>query len=639
MLILCVILGAVNPAASVTNDQISLKINFPGHKIGADTVSGRLQILDAKKEQVKELEGIYPVELKVGNDTYRKNVKFSKGSAEVRAFIDQSALLKVHFQYKDKTLEASRHIRYFPGWTSVIPPLLAIILALIFREVITSLFIGILSGLLLMKGFSPSGLLNSLFRFVDTYLLEVLSSKSHLSIIVFSLLIGGMVSLISKNGGMVGLVNHLKKAARSAKRTQFVTWLIGILIFFDDYANTLIVGNTMRPLTDKFRISREKLAYLVDSTAAPIASIAFITTWIGAQLDYIQGATAGLDIGQNAYAVFFNSLAYAFYPVFSLAFILMLIFSNRDFGPMYKAEINARKGINHPDHLPEASDEAENTKGRSWDALIPLVTLILTAFGSLLYTGYRTSIWNDPGNGFFVKIAQTIGKADAYAALLWASLASLIIAFLLTVIRRTFTVEKTMDHIVEGFKSMLGALMILVLAWTLASVTDALDTSEFLANMFTGKVNPVFLPAVIFVLAGAVSFATGSSWGTMAILYPLVLPVTYKAGIASGLPVAEVMPLFYHVVSVVLAGSVMGDHCSPLSDTTILSSLATKCHHIQHVRTQLPYALLVGLVSLLIGHLLTATGYFPSFIAFPTGIIVLWLIIRYGPGKKVILSR
>ena len=605
-----------------------LTLKAPRHLVGEDTLSGKLAVADTS------LQGNTTVRFITKSDTVSRQLFFEQGEAGFSQFVGSASSLTVSIP--GSGLKAEQPIRNWPGWVSILPPLIAITLALILREVITSLFVGILFGLLLVKGFSLAGFTHALLRFVDTYLLDVLSSRSHLSIIIFSLLIGGMVSLITNNGGMTGLVGYLKTWARSARRTQLVTWFTGLAIFFDDYANTLVVGNTMRPLSDRFRISREKLAYLVDSTAAPIAAVAFITTWIGAQLDYIQGASSSLPIQQSAYAIFFHSLSYAFYPVFALVFILLLIGFNRDFGPMHRAESRAR--VTEPSTTePEGQQDAENgnARGHALDALVPLITLVLTAFGALLYTGYEAAVWQDSSNSWLVKMAETIGRANAYNALLWASMVALITALALTLIRRNLTLSSAMEQVTEGFKSMLGALTILVLAWSLAQVTDALNTSGFLAALFTGNIPPTLFPGIVFILAAVVSFSTGSSWGTMAILYPLVLPVTYEASAAAGLEHEAIMPLFYHVVSVVLAGSVMGDHCSPLSDTTILSSLATKCNHIQHVRTQLPYSLVVGIVSLTVGHFLTAAGWLPPLLAFPLGIAVLAILVRYVLGRPV----
>lgn len=625
---LCALIGAfclLSPNLRA-GESPKLKVKAPEHLVGKDSLSGTLQTVG------KPINGEKSVQFIIGKDTLKSVLTFKNGEASFEIPFANASEIEVSLP--SHGLKADHEVRNWPGWVSIIPPLLAILLALLLREVITSLFVGVLTGLLFIKGFSLTGLVTALFRFVDTYLINVLSQNSHLSIILFSLLIGGMVSLISANGGMLGFVGHLKGWASSARRTQLVTWLTGIAIFFDDYANTLIVGNTMRPLSDRFRISREKLAYLVDSTAAPMASVAFITTWIGAQLDYIENASRNLPIQESAYAIFFESLNYAFYPVFALAFILLLILFNRDFGPMYKAEANARAGHSSPSPT-ETEDNQDTKEGNALDALGPLVTLVLTAFGALLYTGYEPEVWRNSGASFFVKIAETIGQANAYDALLWASTVSLLLAILLSVLRGTLSLSTTIERITDGFKSMLGALMILVLAWSLAAVTAKLNTAGFLAQLFTGNIPPFLYPALVFILAAVVSFSTGSSWGTMAILYPLVLPATYQASAAAGLDQAAIMPLFYHVVSVVLAGSVMGDHCSPLSDTTILSSLATKCNHIQHVRTQLPYALVVGTVSLVIGHCLTAFGWLPSAIAFPLGILLMAVIIRYLVGKKL----
>jgi len=603
--------------------------DVPEYQVGADTIQGTITILNKNGRVDREFSG--KQSFVIGKQF--QELAFEGGKANFQLAVDKSQYI-IAMPVQEKEITSTNYVRIVPPWTSILPPLISILLALLIKEVVISLLTGILFGLLLINGFTPGGFLESLLSFVDEYLINVLSNQSHLSIIVFSLLIGGMVGIISKNGGMTGLVNLLKQQAYTIRRTKFVTWLIGLLIFFDDYANTLIVGNTMRPLTDRFKISREKLAYIVDSTAAPIASVAFITTWIGAQLDYIQGATESLPITQSAYAIFFNSLQYAFYPVLTILFVFFLILSGRDYGPMYQAEVKGREREEEQDTESAGQEEAIMNQNL-WDAILPLISLISVAFGALIYTGYSKEVWKDDAKSFVVKIAETIGQSDPYAALLWASFLSLLLAFALTVARRTFNAPYTVDLAIDGFKSMLSAIIILILAWTLASLTDQLQTSEFLAHLFTGKVAPGLFPAIIFVLAALVSFSTGSSWGTMAILYPLVLPLTYQSGIASGLEHEASMEIFYHVVSVVLAGSVLGDHCSPISDTTILSSLASDCNHIQHVRTQLPYALTVGFISLVLGHVMTGMNLLPLYVSYPLAIGLLYVVIRYWFGKLV----
>ncbi|MCK4569476.1 MAG: hypothetical protein KAT76_04245, partial [Bacteroidales bacterium] len=413
-------------------------------------------------------------------------------------------------------------------------------------------------------------------------------------------------------------------------------------IFFDDYANTLVVGNTMRPVTDRLKISREKLAYLVDSTAAPIASIAFVTTWIGAELSYIQDGINVIGLNENAYMIFFNSLAYSFYPIFTLVFILIIIYRGVDFGPMLKAERKARKEesviagkINSLSSELNKLEIDENIKARWFNAVIPVLVIIFGTIAGLIYTGWDPTIWSDEQLAFGRKISATIGNADSYKALLWSSLASVLMALLLTVSQRILSLRQSIDSLINGFKTMLTAVLILILAWSVALVTEHMHTASFISSsMLEMSLSPYLVPAITFILAALVSFSTGSSWGTMAILYPLMLPATWLITEDYGMDYNTSMLIFYNVVSCVLAGSVLGDHCSPISDTTILSSLASSCNHIEHVRTQLPYALTVGVVSVIAGTLPAAFG-ISSYILFPAGLLILFLTVLFL-GKKVL---
>ena len=501
---------------------------------------------------------------------------------------------------------------------SILPPLVAILLALVFREVIFSLFLGIWAGVLLLNGFSFRGLLWSFLNTIDKYILNSLTDSGHASIIVFSMLIGGMVAIISRNGGMAGVVNWLSTWAQSARSSQMVTWLMGIAIFFDDYANTLVVGNTMRSVTDKYRVSREKLAYIVDSTAAPVAAIALITTWIGAELGYIADATAQLGITEGSYSIFLNSLAYSFYPIFTLFFILMLVLTRRDFGPMLHAERRARTtgklsaSLESGEELEERLEEfapAKGAKPNALNAILPILTVIVLTVIGLIYTGYTAfddfagEVWNNSALGFSEKISKLIGSSDSYAALLWSSLAGVSLAVLLSFFAPGVSLRSTMNDLANGMKTMLPAVIILVLAWALAQITQDLHTADFLTGALSDKVPPLWLPALTFILAGIIAFSTGSSWSTMAILYPVILPTSWAICKVAGMSPDAAMAIFYNVTACVLAGSVFGDHCSPISDTTILSSLASNCNHIDHVRTQLPYAVTVAIVSVGVGTL------------------------------------
>ena len=520
-----------------------------------------------------------------------------------------------------------------PLWMSILPPLVAIVMALLIKEVISSLFVGILTGTFIMAlygGASPvSALGGGLLRVVDTYVVGSLFDADHVTIIVFTLIIGGMVRVITANGGMQGVVNWLSRRARGPRSGQLMTFLMDLCVFFDDYSNTLVVGNTMRPIADKLKVSREKLSYIVDSTSAPVVAVAFVTTWIGAELSYIQDGISAIGLETSAYSVFFHSLAYSFYPFLTLGFVLMIILSGRDFGPMLKAERKARIA----ETVATEQNEREPQSAHIIDALIPLLVLIFGTIVGLIVTGYDASVW-DTDVGFFSKLSATIGAANSYMALLWASLLSLLTAILMTMLRGQMKFGKVMEEMVEGFKSMFNAVLILTMAWSIALVTKDMHTAEFVSHLLLQwSLSPVLVPVLTFLLAALIGFSTGTSWGTMAILYPLILPASWLLCQEQGLSVDAAMPLFYNVVASVLAGSVMGDHCSPISDTTIMSSLASRCNHLQHVSTQMPYALTVGTVALLVGVLPTALG-LPSWAAFLLGFAVLWLVVRLV-GKKV----
>lgn len=565
--------------------------------------------------------------------------------------------------------------RIIPLWMSLLPPLIAIFFALVFKEVIFSLFSGIFLGgaIIGFYAFGFSGIFSGLLMVIDTYIIDALNDSGHLSVVVFSIMIGGIVALISRNGGMKGIVNGIIKYAKNAKSGQLATYFLGIAIFFDDYANTLVVGNTMRAITDKLKISREKLAYIVDSTAAPVAAIAFVTTWIGAELGYIQNGLTkinadGMQINEGVYGIFLNSLKYSFYPILTLFFMFYLIYREKDFGSMLKAETRARNGdainpeVNGAD-LTELEDlePVENIQHKAYNAIIPVAIIVFGTLIGLIYTGFQSlggsieaiastdsqfnswgAIWSNmtlldnPADTFGQKLGTLIGASDSYTALLWASISSLLTAIFLTISQKIMNLQDTVETAIKGFKTMIPAIMILVLAWALALVTEDLHTADFLAKLINGAFQPWLLPAFTFILAGFVAFSTGSSWSTMALVYPLILPAAWQICMAEGFPVDDAMPIFYNVVSAVLAGSVLGDHCSPISDTTILSSLASGCNHIDHVRTQIPYALTVGGVSVLAGTIPTALGLSPI-LGFIFGIAALILIVEFV-GKKIVLE-
>ncbi len=554
--------------------------------------------------------------------------------------------------------EGPDQLRRIPLWLSVLPPLIAIGLALIFKEVIVSLFAGIWVGAFIAGGLRFEwflGIFRSLMTTIDTYIINSLNDAGHLSVLVFSLMIGGMVAIISRNGGMAGVVQRMSVYATNPRRGQFVTWLLGVAIFFDDYANTLIVGNTMRSVTDKFRISREKLAYIVDSTAAPVASVAFITTWIGAELGYIGDGIEQVDhfATTTPYAVFIESLKYSYYPILTLAFILYLIYQRRDFGPMLAAELRARttgvvKATGVEQDAASEQEDLTPVRGaplRARNAAIPVFVVVVMTIIGLVDTGLISlhqglenppgtsdwgAVWASLEGNFFVKLGLIIGAADSYVALLWASMSGVLAAMILTISQRIMNIEQTIGSLTSGFKAMFSAVMILTLAWALALTTEELHTATFLVELLGDALNPYFIQPVIFVLAALISFSTGSSWSTMAILYPIAIPLTWTVAMNNGWAEPDAAGLFYNIISTVLAASVLGDHCSPISDTTILSSLASDCNHIDHVRTQLPYALTVGSVAMACGFLSTVLGggWLVCLSLMAGGLILLFFVVK-----------
>ena len=634
ILLLFIFIGALavsRPAGVFAEEAPKFTVDLP--QIIVQHVSCNVDITLVDPEFIRDYDNS---EVRVLVNGEYRDLVFKDATASIPVKFSQKQVLELVIGQVEYRIE----VMPIPLWTSILPPLIAILMALIFKEVFTALFLGLLIGTTIISFYQGNVLFIAVFKgvfaIVDTYILQSLSDEGHLSIIVFSMMIGAMVSLITHNGGMKGVVDHLAKYAKGPKSGQFITWLLGLIIFFDDYANTLVVGNTMRPVTDRLRISREKLAYIVDSTAAPVASIAFVTTWIGAELSYIQDGIDSLGLNENAYNVFFNSLAYSFYPVFALALILILIFRNADFGPMLKAERAARGNRVPESEQNSSSDAVERRSGRDrwFNAVIPVLVIILGTLAGLLYTGWDANVWDDPSIGFATKLSATIGQADSYKALLWSSLSGVLTALLLTISQRILSLKKSIDSLVSGFKTMLTAVLILTLAWALALVTQHMHTAEFISqSMLKLSISPYFIPAITFFLASVVSFSTGSSWGTMAILYPLLLPTTWLISAEYQLDHDQSLAIFYNVVSGVLAGSVLGDHCSPISDTTILSSLASSCNHIEHVRTQLPYALTAGAVAMLVGTIPAAYGV-SSLILFPAGIMVLYLVVRFA-GKKI----
>lgn len=528
--------------------------------------------------------------------------------------------------------DISSQIQVIPGILSILPPLISIALALIFRQVIISLIIGIFSGALIVNNYNP---FTGFLRLTDYYIINSLFDNSHIQIIVFTLLFGGVIGLISKSGGTRGIANVVSKLARTRRSGMIASWLSGMLIFFDDYANTLVVGNLMRPVTDKLRISREKLSFIVDATAAPVASIFIVSSWIGYEIGLIQDGLAMIGSTENSYTVFIQTLPYRFYPIIMLVFVFISSYMRRDFGPMYKAERQAfLEGVNHSDEQKPAKDLSATSemfgnedKAKWFNGIIPILVIIFGTLMGLYLTGI--SSLNEKGINDY-GIREIIGNSDSYKSLLWASFSACVVAAVMISIQRIMKLGEIVDAWFLGLRSMLLAVIILTLAWSIGAITQEVKTADYLISVFSDSINPRMLPVLVFVVCAITSFATGTSWGTMAIMMPIVIPLADTAASLNGYGIEDQTIILHGVISSVLAGTVFGDHCSPISDTTILSSMASGCDHIDHVRTQLPYALLVGVLGMLVGDIPTAYGVSPYLSLLVIVIVLIGTLYLFG---------
>ena len=516
------------------------------------------------------------------------------------------------------------------GIWSVLPPLLAILLAMLTRRVIPSLLMGVFAAALVLTDGNPFA---AVVRCITTDLISSLRDPDHVRVFAFTLLMGAMVGVIHRSGGMRGLVDLLRPFATNRRRGQVITWLMGLIIFFDDYANTLLLGTTFRPVTDRLKISREKLAYIVDSTAAPVAGIAIVSTWVAGEVDFISTGLADIDIPTSqglGFSIFIETIVYRFYPLLALMLVGMVACTGRDFGPMRKAEKQAIDNFteNEMDNRETSGRRELVSGGRVHLALVPIVVLTAVLVAALVLTGLPdgsggTSLW------------QIIGSADAYSALVWASLAGCLTAMLLTGLEQRGSLADIFRAAMRGAWQMFPALVVLWLAWTLAELSASseatdpagrLGTAVYLASLLGDAVSPEWMPTLVFLLSAVVSYCTGTSWGTMSLLTPLVIRVTWQLIDPTGEEMVH-NPIFLASIGAVLAGSIFGDHCSPISDTTILSSRASGCDHMAHVWTQMPYALVVGAVSILAGTIPVGFG-ISVWICLPASVLLLFGFLR-----------
>ena len=459
---------------------------------------------------------------------------------------------------------------YATFW-ALVPPIVAIVLALITKEVYSSLFVGILVGGLFYSDFSFEGTFNHIFN--DGFV-AVLSDSYNVGILIFLVILGAMVSLMNRAGGSAAFGHFAKEKIKTRAGAQLATVALGVLIFIDDYFNCLTVGSVMRPVTDEHKVSRAKLSYLIDATAAPICIIAPISSWAAAVSGFVEG--------EDGFSVFIRAIPYNYYALLTIVMMIAIILLRIDFGPMRTHEKNALNGdlFTSGKAAEDSETESKNPKGKVIDLAIPIITLIICCVIGMIYTG-----------GFFggESFVSSFSNSDASVGLALGSIFAMLLTIVIYLIRRVLTFGECMECLPSGFKAMVPAILILNFAWTLKAMTDSLGAAVFVAEAMKKSAGGLmlFLPAIIFLVGCFLAFSTGTSWGTFGILIPIVVSAF-----------AETNPqLMIISISACMAGAVCGDHCSPISDTTIMASAGAQCNHVNHVSTQLPYALLVAAVS------------------------------------------
>jgi Na+/H+ antiporter NhaC len=497
-----------------------------------------------------------------------------------------------------------------PPWLALLPPIIAIVLCFLTKRVLLSLFLGIFVGALLLANLNPfSAIANTAVLYVRS--LTGISAEVpisfggeittkvdlfHPTIILFDFVIGGLVGLVYLSGGAQGFANLITSKVRTARGGQIASAFMGCVIFFDDYSNTIIVGNSMRPVADKLKISKEKFSYLLDSTAAPVATIAIISTWVGYQVGVIGDALKTLPepYPTEAYMVFLKSIPYSFYSIFALLLVFLVAFTTRDFGPMLDAEHRSRTTgkLLREGATPLAGgvkfETLEEAPKRAINFLLPIGVLIGVSLFGMWWTG------GGPEGESFI---NAIAASNSMLALLWGSVGATLVAMVMYAIQRIANLSQMMDAFINGARMMILANLILVSAWSISAVCAQIGTANYVIGISEGVLKPWILPALIFVISGFIAFSTGTSWATMGIVIPIAIPLAYGFGVPLSIAVASV-----------LTGSIVGDHCSPISDTTVLSSTFAGSDHLDHVKTQIPYAMLAALVAFLM-FLLISLGF------------------------------
>ena len=524
------------------------------------------------------------------------------------------------------------------GWLSLLPPFIAIVLAITTRRVIVSLLLAVFVGVALLNVYDPGtgqwsfvALPMAVWSMVVDHMwvefregkplnvftsigklfqgdlpgarsaVSALTDSDRIRVYYFTILFGALVGILYAAGGMRSLVLAMAKRVSSRCGGQVLVWLSGMIIFFDDYANTILIGTTMRDTADRLKFSREKLSYIVDSTSAPIAGVALISTWVATEIGYMSDglnvATTKVDI--NGFELFIQSLPYRFYPLFALFLVAVVAVTGRDVGPMKESE---RQAFNRETSGTDEDESNRHAYAPAWTAIISISATIFVIGFRL----FRTGEVEDPTVTGLEYWGQYVGNADPYSALIWGGFAGCVVAFVTSVVFGKQSWRSLVSGAMAGVKNLGIALLILLLAWTLTRLTktEFLDTQGYLGNWIRdANIWPGLIPTMVFLLSGVVAFSTGTSWGTMGLLIPLSIPVSLAA--------SPDLALLSATTGSVLAGAIFGDHCSPISDTTVLSSQASGCDHIAHVKTQMPYAVLAGAITILVGTIPAGLGLSP----------------------------
>lgn len=522
-----------------------------------------------------------------------------------------------------------------PQWYSVLPPLMAVVLAFTTRKLLFSLGVAILlGGVLVAMEENRDNLLISAMTYTAGYLFDNITSDWNLKVLAFVIAILSMISVIIVAGGLKGIVSYLLPLAKTKRSTQIVTAITGLIVFIDDYANTMIIGSAMRPVTDRHNISREKLAFIIDATSAPVAGLAVISTWIGFEVGLFGEVSNTLNLGLDGYTMFFDAFGFRFYCILMLIFVFANIISKREFGAMYYAE----QRVQSSGKL--SADDAKFTASRAFSLTTPDDNSVISAKTALIPFAILFSVllggyWVD-GNGLHLPasaifsfsswltvISQIQNSANILLLSAFAGLlSSIVIALALAKTR----VKHVLSAINTGTTSSFLPVLILLLAWSLKSVCDDLQTGEYVVTLLSPHLSPLWFPAILFFIAAITAFGTGTSWGTMSILIPITIPIAYALdGQSYGL-------ITVICLGAVLDGAIFGDHCSPISDTTIMSSIAAHCDHLHHVKTQMPYSVFIATIALIAGYLPAAMGVTPL-IAYAAGVLLLVAGLMYF-GKK-----